>query len=317
MRRVWNFSLAGAVAVVGIVVGTASPAEAQGVIRACVQKSSLQVRIIPEGENCRSTEFLVQWNSQGQQGPQGIQGPQGLQGPKGDQGDPGQSVSLQTLGQGDANCPNGGVAITSAGGSAYVCNGADASGSMHPPLVGAAEIAQINTWAGFAPGEAPQWTLCYKGTRDARNTLFMQEGGGGFHARCDNKGKTFFVAKSLGGRLFGGYTSLAWGAAQCNYRSDPSAFLFSLTNNFRHSQEDSYLFMLGYQYYYSIYDCSSYGPTFGGGHDFYTDLRQYTYTYLGHSYGCRVGTYGSQECIEDLAGSYTPVLVELEVYSEL
>ena len=31
-----------------------------------------------------------------------------------------------------------------------------------------------------------------------------------FHRNCDNKGPTIILAKSLEGRVFGGYTSVAW-----------------------------------------------------------------------------------------------------------
>jgi hypothetical protein len=216
---------------------------------------------------------------------------------------------VQALAQGDANCPTGGVAVTSVGGTSYVCNGANGSsgGPVLPLLVGANEIAQINAWAGFGAA-APNWKLCYKGTRDL-SSGFMQDNAAAFHSTCDNKGKTFFVAKTSTGKVFGGYTSKAWTGA-CQYRPDPTAFLFSLTNNFKHTQFGGSLGS------YSTYDCYSYGPTFGGGHDFYTDLRSSSYGNLGYSYACRVGSYSSPDCMLDFAGAVAPILVELEVYSE-
>ena len=65
-----------------------SDASAQ-VIRACVQKSSGQVRIIGATEVCRSTETPVDWSvggSGGATGPTGPTGPQGPAGPAGAQG---------------------------------------------------------------------------------------------------------------------------------------------------------------------------------------------------------------------------------------
>jgi hypothetical protein len=251
----------------------------------------------------------------GIQGAKGDKGDPGATGPRGPQGDPGQSVTTQTLAMGDTNCPDGGVAVTSASGTSYVCNGTSGDGTSHPALVGTMEIATINAWAGFTGANAPAWRLCYKGTRDANLGGFMLSPGGAvFHAKCDNKGKTFFVAKTDTGKLFGGYTSLAWqgGNGACQWRSDPTAFLFSLTNNFKHSQPTDY----SYNYEYSIYDCQPYGPTFGGGHDFYTNLRTDIHVNLGYSYACRVGSYGSSECHNDFAGAYQPLLLELEVYSE-
>jgi hypothetical protein len=46
-------------------------------IRACVQKSSGQTRIIQPGESCRQTESMVVWNSPGPTGATGAQGPTG------------------------------------------------------------------------------------------------------------------------------------------------------------------------------------------------------------------------------------------------
>jgi hypothetical protein len=55
-------------------------------IRACVQKSSAQVRFIGATENCRSTETLVTWNASGVKGDPGAPGPQGAIGPQGPAG---------------------------------------------------------------------------------------------------------------------------------------------------------------------------------------------------------------------------------------
>jgi hypothetical protein len=179
-----------------------------------------------------------------------------------------------------------------------------------PIIVTDAHIAQINAWAGLPPNAS--WNLCYKGTRDAGFNLFSRRS---FHIQCDNKGKTFFVAKTSSGLMFGGYTTVPWQTSSsgvCDYRADADAFLFSLTNSFKHAVNPDYY--PGNPY--AIYDCVSYGPTLGGGHDFYTDLATYASVSLGYSYICRVGTAGSDECAIDLAGSHLPLLAELEVYSE-
>lgn len=77
---------------VAIFAATSEQAAAQGVIRACVQRSSQQVRIIGSSEACRATEVTVEWNiigSPGTPGPAGPMGPQGPAGPQGPQGDAG------------------------------------------------------------------------------------------------------------------------------------------------------------------------------------------------------------------------------------
>lgn len=63
-----------------------------GVIHACVQQGSQQVRIVGPAESCRGPETAVHWSIVGPigpAGPVGPAGPQGPQGPKGDKGDQG------------------------------------------------------------------------------------------------------------------------------------------------------------------------------------------------------------------------------------
>jgi TLD protein len=187
------------------------------------------------------------------------------------------------------------------------------------PIITAAEMDLVNDWAGLPSGFP--WNLCYKGTRDDSGGFYNNGGAVLFHQRCDNRGPSFFVAKTQNGNLFGGYTSRAWesgsivrdsGNGSCSYHYDPDAFLFSLTNNFKHTQTGDYASAQSY----SVYDCYSYGPVFGGGSDFFTNLKTESYTNLGHEYACRVGSYGSRECREDFAGNYNPLIIELEVYTE-
>lgn len=80
--RFLRLSIAVAVMMAGIALFLASPAQAQ-VIRGCVQKDSLQVRIIGPTDVCRSTETLVTWNQEG------VKGDKGDKGEKGDPGEPG------------------------------------------------------------------------------------------------------------------------------------------------------------------------------------------------------------------------------------
>lgn len=92
---------------VGSIVG------ANGTVTGCYQTQNGQLRVVAEGETCRSSESAIQWSQKGppgdtgptgapgpqgergETGPQGIrgeigpQGEPGLQGPKGDPGSPG------------------------------------------------------------------------------------------------------------------------------------------------------------------------------------------------------------------------------------
>ena len=77
-------------------IGYAAIPSQGGTFRACyantegillgIPHSKGDVRLVNEGESCRSYETLTTWNQTGPQGPQGLQGLQGLQGPKGDTG---------------------------------------------------------------------------------------------------------------------------------------------------------------------------------------------------------------------------------------
>lgn len=79
-RRFGVLCVASALAVAVLMPAAPALAQSTTVIRACVQQSSLQTRIIGPNETCRGTESLVTWNQQGAVG---------AQGPKGDKGDPG------------------------------------------------------------------------------------------------------------------------------------------------------------------------------------------------------------------------------------
>ena len=89
-------------------------------------------------------------------------------------------------------------------------------------------------------------------------------------------------------------------------RTIPSAFLFSLTNSFRHG-------LIGNSAS-ALWDVPSAGPQFGAGPDFKTNLKDQVSSALGYSYVCRVGA-GTTACATDYLGMATPVLVEFEVYA--
>ena len=72
---------------------------------------------------------------------------------------------------------------------------------------------------------------------------------------------------------------------------------------------------------YTIYSCSSYGPTFGGGHDIYivsyASSSTSSYSNLGHDYSPPTGySYGSSFAQSFLAGSYNFQPDEVEVFYE-
>ncbi len=244
----------------------------------------------------------------------GAVGPAGPAGPPGLAGSP-CSVSDDGTGTATISCPGGssvsfaipycGNSIVEAG---EECDaGSDTATCQScmkvPNFPNSAIITQeqgafiSENWLGL-PNQG--WIRCYQKSVDG--------GVAAFHANCDNKGPTVMVAQLNAGtvqnRIIGGYADESW-TSSSSYKGTASNFLFSLTTNFKHIA----IAAGNYQY-----DHASYGPTFGGGHDFYTNLASSSYCNIGYSYSCRVGSYTSTECREDFCGQYTPVIDELEVW---
>ena len=108
--------------------------------------------------------------------------------------------------------------------------------------------------------------------------------------------------------------------SNCAYRYDSQAFLFSLVNKagwgpVKLNQTR------GYSYYrsYSVYGCSSNGPTFGGGFDLYissyASSSSSSYSYLGYTYSSPGGYYYWSSFAQTfLAGSYGFTPDEIEVF---
>ncbi|RMG89336.1 MAG: hypothetical protein D6706_21530, partial [Chloroflexi bacterium] len=93
----------------------------------------------------------------------------------------------------------------------------------------------------------------------------------------------------------------------------PGAFLFNLTEGNRFS------LLSGGNQGIATYHSSSYGPTFGGGHDVYFNSNMNSsstgHSNLGYTYDCVIGSYGSSTCREALTGEYNFMIDEIEVYS--
>ena len=149
-----------------------------------------------------------------------------------------------------------------------------------------------------------KWKLLYKGTRDGF-------GAANFHSKCDGHSNTLTIIKAHSTSfIFGGFTSINWDSSG-QYKTDPNAFLFSLTN--KNNQPSK---MRQIKTTYSIYCNSGYGPTFGGGHDFHicdsANTAAGSYSNLGHSYQQPQPSQGQSY----LAGSYKFQLSEIEVYQK-
>ena len=81
---------------------------------------------------------------------------------------------------------------------------------------------------------------------------------GCFHSKCDDKGVTIVLIKTDKNCRFGGYTSKSWGSSEGAYIGDSTAFLFSFDTKLKYNVNTPK---------YAIYCHSTYGPSFGNGHD--------------------------------------------------
>ncbi len=129
--------------------------------------------------------------------------------------------------------------------------------------------AVMSNWIGNNPGG----TLLYRRSRDGANSTV-------FHNLCDNQGPTVVLFKTAYGTVFGGYAGDSW-LTNYGYIQANNSFLFNLTTDQRVTKGG----YNGPNNSYGLYSNYSYGPTFGGGHDFYmsSDMNS-GYTYVGYSY---------------------------------
>jgi len=152
-----------------------------------------------------------------------------------------------------------------------------------------------------------QWKLIYKASKDGFASTT-------FHTLCDNQGETITVIKSSNGYIFGGYNPCNWTSTSV-YTNDMKTFLFSLVGA-KGFQPTLIPSMTGKGN--STYGCSTYGPTWGGGHDLYLvsgcDKSTGSYSNLGYSFQLTGQTYNTTTIKNFLAGSYNFTVSEIEVY---
>jgi len=139
-----------------------------------------------------------------------------------------------------------------------------------------------------------QMTLLYKLTRDGDSAST-------FHSKCNNQGYTLSLIRNIKGYRCGGFISKNWTSCG-NYVSDPYAFIFSL------EYKEQYFTMDGTN---AFYDNSSYGPTFGDGHDIYIAS---SCTQNNSSYCNFPKTYGGIKARCLSGGYYNFKVNEIEVF---
>ena len=122
-----------------------------------------------------------------------------------------------------------------------------------------------------------------------------------FHSKCDGKTNTVTLVETMTGRRFGGFTDAQWDQSG-NYKTGSNGFIFSLDYNEIYYNKDNQ---------YNIYCHSGYGPTFGGGFDFYIcdSCNSSNNSYDGS--GCSYETNGKKYA---LAGSNNILVRDYEVF---
>jgi len=153
--------------------------------------------------------------------------------------------------------------------------------------------SQLATW-GFTPD-----SLVYSSSRDGLTNS-------AFHNNCDSLSRSIVVIKTENGYIFGGIATNDWSGSN-SYKSSNNAFVFNLYGNASAPIKWDIT-----NTSYNIYVRTTYGPTFGGGHDIHTNLdNNYMYA-SAHSYGNGGGYTGR---VTGYTNSGYNRIVEVEVWS--
>jgi hypothetical protein len=135
-----------------------------------------------------------------------------------------------------------------------------------------------------------------------------------FHAKCDNIPKTVTVIRAASsGNIFGGYTKATWDRNN-TFKSDPSAFIFSLVNKENKPVKVKVALEKSDK---AIVCLQSFGPRFGkdiviGDSDsavYQTNISNFGHTYVLPNYPLR-----SNQADNFLAGSRIFSVDEIEVF---
>jgi len=174
---------------------------------------------------------------------------------------------------------------------------------------GEEQLLELIKLCDFSPSD--KWSLLYRGTRDGF-------GSDVFHSKCDGHANTLTILKAKESEfIFGGFASVEWESNSFKYKSDPNAFIFSLTNK---DNKPLKMDINPNENYRAICCNTSYGPTFGYGCDIHVSNNANTtmnsYSNLGSSYKHPAYGFETKKVRIFLAGSYVFQLSEIEVYKK-
>ena len=153
-----------------------------------------------------------------------------------------------------------------------------------------------------------KWTLLYRASIHGFGTT-------DFHSNCDGHSNTLTIIKPVNStNIFGGFTSVPWDNNSSEFKTDDSAFIFSLINN-----DNKPIKIKPKAFINAIYCDSSYGPTFGDEINIRNDSNKNSNSKsnLGSSYTHPQYAYKSAEAKSFLAGSEYFQVSEIEVFSRI
>ena len=135
-----------------------------------------------------------------------------------------------------------------------------------------------------------------------------------FYSKCDDVSATLTVIKSENSNIFGGFVSIDW-SGEGQLKSDPTAYLFSLVNNYNLSVkmdiiEGKAALTTDSNLRFGSDDLSCTSGQCVGNCSYYQ-----CYSYLRHSYKLpSFLQYGTTEANSFLGGSHSFQSIEIEVY---
>jgi hypothetical protein len=148
-------------------------------------------------------------------------------------------------------------------------------------------------------------TLLWRGSRDGFDCST-------FHRLCDNKGATLMVAKSNSyNHIFGGYNPQSW-TQSSSYSYGSGAWLYVLDN-----PSHTPIKVMQTSGSAAVYNYSSYGPTWGSGHDMYfpSNCNSSSISCSTSSYSQIATGYTGYYSSSTMGGSSSFTVSEVEIFS--
>jgi hypothetical protein len=175
------------------------------------------------------------------------------------------------------------------------------------------QMSELIELCEFSPND--KWSLLYRATRDGF-------GSDDFHSKCNGHSNTLTILKAKPSKfIFGGFTTVSWeSSALGKWKSDPNAFIFSLTNKYNKPLK---MKIDPNSHEYAIFCHSGYDPTFGSDIKIvnHANTTMDSYSNLGNcydhpKYAKGASTIQTDEASTFLAGSCYFQLDEIEIYQK-